>query len=1309
MVFANQAMADITGYSVQELVALSPEQVYALVHPDDRETVRSRHRRRMAGQTVPPRYEFRCLRKDGGVCWLEAHASLIDYAGRPAVQAAYVDITSRKQAEESLRTSEDRYRSLFDNAVLGIYRTTPDGRILAANPALLRMLGYDRLEDLTRRNLEEEGFEAGYSRSFFKELMESRGEVIGLESAWTRRDGTTVHIRESAVAIRDQAGNSRYYEGTVEDISDRKQAEAARKLSHRILEISNRSTMREPMLQQIVLEIRDFTQCENAAIRILDQDGNIPYEACVGFSREFYERESPLSIQRDQCMCIRVIQGQTDSALPFFTPRGSFFMNGTTRFLAAVPAQEKGQTRNVCNEMGFESVALIPIQSNGQIVGLIHVADRRENRVPLSLVEPLEEVAMQLGVAVRRTMAEEALQQSERDKSLILNSTSEMFAYLTPDLRVQWANRIMEEALGLSQEQIVGRRCYELRHQRTTPCEECPLVEAIKTRKPQEAEIHAPNGQVIFLRGFPLLGEDGQITGLVEVGENITARKQAQEAQRKSEERFRAIFENAAAMVGVVDPAGHWLHINQYMIDLLGYSREEFLQMRFHDTVVPEDLDTGEALLEQLLHREVGQCRLEWRALCKDGRVLSADLSVTPLHDEQGNVEALLGVALNMTDQKNAVRALQESEAKFRAIADYTADLEIWTGPDGQLIWINPAIERFSGYTVSECMAMPDFPASLIHVDDRPRMLGLYQQACAGSSGNDVLYRLLRRDGSFLWMSLSWQPLSGLDGEYLGWRSSHRDVTDRVRAEEALRQSESALLAAQKVAHVGSWSWHIPTGRVEWSEEMFRIFGVSKDDFPANLADIVASTIHPQDREAVNRVNEAVITEYRHSPLEFRIVRPDGSIRVAWAEAGELTLDKHGRPLLLTGIVQDITERKRVEEALRKSRERFRSLYESVQAGIIVQRADGTVAHCNRIACEIFGMTQDAIISRTSLDPGWQMITEDGTPVPGEDHPSMVTIRTGKAVRGEVRGLFAGDPQRTRWLLINTEPRFKGDSEEVDEVIITFQDITEQKRAQQRAEQRQAELLHVSRLSTLGEMASGFAHELNQPLSAIMSYGSASLRSVRTAEFDVDRLAANLGHIVAQSGRAGEIIRRIRAFAQRRPLQLGPLDLNGAVREAIDLLGTTIRHKGVELTVDLSEDLPPVLGDSIQIEQVLLNLMRNAIEAMEAVAPPRRRLALRSFAPSNDAIRVTVSDTGPGMSEETAASVFNAFFTTKENGLGIGLSISRSIIESHRGQLWVTSSPGEGCTFTFTLPAALPSSADSSAAVLKDPEAGSTV
>lgn len=1365
------------------------------------------------------------------------------------------DITGREEVEARLRTSEERYRSIFDNAIVGIYRTTPDGRILTANQALVRMLGHDTLESLTQRNLEEAGFEPGYPRTAFKELMESEGKVVGLESAWTKRDGTRLYVRENARAIRDERGHVRYYEGTAEDITEprhthaimstlaetaldllalpseadilgfvcekvktligegivavhsiegdtatirriagldnarteiaerllrvrlvnmptrglseeirghlltgrlhrvegglyelffhnvpksvcetltattelmdayliglrqsrrlfgdvtvlaqkgtqinvqaietlvgqasmalerlqaqeaaetgraelqsvfdsspnailiadlqgniracnhaamdvlgcsgdqivgrnfldfvavqdhiraredmhrvvaqntlksiqysalrangspfvaeastgvirggdgqatalvtiatdvteREWAKAGRRLSHQILEISNQHVMRTPMLRQIVLAIQEFAQCEAVGIRILDKNGGIPYEAYTGFSREFYETESPLSIENDHCMCINVIRGETDPSLPFYTSRGSFYMNDTTRFLATVSEQDKGRTRNVCNETGFESVALIPIRSNDDILGLIHLADSREHRVPLSLVETIENVAMQLGVAVRRAMVEEAL--------------------------------------------------------------------------------------------------------------------------RKSEERFRAIVDNAAAMVAVTDAAGRWIHVNQYMLDVLGYSYEELSQICAEDILLPEDRLRMKEARERLVRGETQQHRVEVRQVHKNGRTAWVDLSVSALHDEQGRVEALLGVGFNITDQKNAVDALQLSERKFRAIADYTGDVEAWIGPDGQPIWLNPAIERFTGYTVAECMAMPDFPAALIHPDDRPRMLMLYQQACAGTSGNDILYRLLRRDGSILWVSISWQPIFGVDGEYLGLRSSHRDVTDRIRAEEELRQSESALRAAQKVAHVGSWTWHIATNRLDWSDEMYRIFGIEKKDFSGDLAELTARAIHPRDRAAVERVNRLVIDERRHSPIEFRIVRPDGSVRTAWAEAGELTLDKDGNAAILTGIVQDITDRKNAQQALAESEERYRLLFDQMLSGLALHEVvydaagnpvDYRFLSVNAAFERMTGLRAGEILGKTVLEvmPGierfwierYARVASTGEPVRFEEFTGALNRYFDVRAYSPRRGQFA----------------------------VVFHDITDQKLAEQREEQRQAELRHVSRLSTLGEMASGLAHELNQPLSAIMSFASACLRSVQKNDFDPQQLAANLGCIVTQSSRAGDIIRRIRAFVQRRPPKFESVDINESIREVQGLLHSNIRSAGVEVVLELARDLPPILGDTIQLEQVLVNLMRNAIEAMEGVAPRRRRLTVRTAARSRDSVTVIVSDTGPGMDEKTMARVFDPFFTTKENGLGIGLSISRSIIESHRGHLSVAPGPEGGCAFTFTLPA----------------------
>jgi two-component sensor histidine kinase len=190
------------------------------------------------------------------------------------------------------------------------------------------------------------------------------------------------------------------------------QAENSLKTSHRFLEIANRHTEMIPLLKEFVAEVKKLSDCDAVGIRLLGEEGNIPYQAYEGFSQRFYESESPLSIKSDQCMCINVIKGTTDPKLPFYTKDCSFYMNGTTQFLATVSEEEKGQTRNVCNKVGYESVALVPIRSGDRILGLIHMADQQEHMVPLDLVNLLEWVAMQLGTAIQRVRTEQALLES---------------------------------------------------------------------------------------------------------------------------------------------------------------------------------------------------------------------------------------------------------------------------------------------------------------------------------------------------------------------------------------------------------------------------------------------------------------------------------------------------------------------------------------------------------------------------------------------------------------------------------------------------------------------------------------------------------------------------------------------------------------------------------------------------------------------------------------------------------------------------------------------------------------------------------
>ena len=367
---------------------------------------------------------------------------------------------------------------------------------------------------------------------------------------------------------------------------------------------------------------------------------------------------------------------------------------------------------------------------------------------------------------------------------------------------------------------------------------------------------------------------------------------------------------------------------------------------------------------------------------------------------------------------------------------------------------------------------------------------------------------------------------------------------------------------------------------------------------------------------------------------------------------------------------------------VRKSTETLReqaALLDLTHDTVFVRDVNDVITYWNRGAEELYGRTRNEAVGKNSHD-----LNQTVFPAPFEDIKAEL-IRTGRWDGELIHTRRDGTKVvvASRWSLQRDgQGRPAGTLE-------TNNDITERKRAEEALQRSQAELAHVTRVTTLGELAASIAHEINQPLAAIVADANACLNWLAADRPDLDSVREALAAIMKDGDRAAEVITRIRALLSRSSVPHEPCDLAGVIREVHPLVRPELGRHGITLEMSLATDVPAVMGDRIQLQQVLLNLLMNAAEAVREVPPQRRRLVVRSTVEDRDdgpwAV-VAVEDAGVGFGEDEAGRLFEAFYTTKADGLGMGLSISRSIIDNHRGRLWATANPDHGATFHLVLP-----------------------
>jgi two-component system sensor histidine kinase DctS len=395
---------------------------------------------------------------------------------------------------------------------------------------------------------------------------------------------------------------------------------------------------------------------------------------------------------------------------------------------------------------------------------------------------------------------------------------------------------------------------------------------------------------------------------------------------------------------------------------------------------------------------------------------------------------------------------------------------------------------------------------------------------------------------------------------------------------------------------------------------------------------------------------------------------------------------KHAPRRLLPAIQRELDEaetrraRRRAEAALRASEERFAKAFEFAPVGMAMVTIDGTTLKVNRALCDMFGYTEDELVDM----PVWRITHPDDMPATFEHMRRLV--------EGEIdrwfleKRYFHKDGhlvwgQSTTWLVRDEDGRARY-------VVSQVQDITEWKRLEEQSRRQHAELAHVLRVATMGETVAQIAHEINQPLASIANFANGLIARLDRDRVDLAAMRTVADEIAGEAVRASEVIRRLRNFLRKSEPKLVHCDANDVVRDALRLVEPDIRQHAIQLDLALAPQALPIEVDRVQVEQVVLNLLRNAVEALAACPDGARHLAVATELCAGHEVTVCVRDTGIGLPEAAGEAIFDAFFTTKCDGLGLGLSISRSIVQAHGGGLWARCNPGPGATVSFTLPSA---------------------
>ncbi|MBF0527996.1 MAG: PAS domain S-box protein [Deltaproteobacteria bacterium] len=1238
----NQAFEKCLGYSRHETIGRTSKEMGLWTDTAERDRIIAA----MTENDPFSQFETKLIRKDGKIINVLFSGAPIDINDEKMIIIIVMDITDIKRAEGEIRKSEKKFRLSIEKMYDGFILVDEKGYVTEWNTACERMLGYSRSEVIGRFIWEiqalviaSESFSperATQVADFFHDGGDKKEEWIfnNLQSVViVTKAGERRNIDYASFQVED--AGLRFFGAVLKDVTETRQAEKLlRESEERFRTVFN--------LAPYPFIITDFQGRHLFANKAFCQA--IGYDESEVIGKTTFELGFVF--------------------LPDQTAREIFYDKGEINLVETMVTNKDGESFHIIYsskiiELGKEHVILTSI---------IDISDRKR------MEEDLRRNELELRSILRTAPVGICL---VRDRVFLhVNDTmTEMFGYTREEFIGQTSRMIYE-----SQEEYerIGRMVH---------------FDGLKTNIfSTEARCRHKSGSLIsIIVRFTTLDPSNEDAGYVAIMLDITESKRAEEALMQTNQFLGALIKSSPLPIVALDYNGLVTFWNPAAEHVLGWRADEVLGFPL-PTITSEKKAEHDAIREHSMHGD-GYTNIEVQRRRKDGSPIHLSVSTAPLRDAQGQITGLISFNVDITERKRAEEALKQTN-QFLETLIQSSPLPILTlDTEGLVTFWNPAAEHVFGWRADEVLGFPHpaIPSEKKEEHDILRARAMYG---GGSTNIEVVRR--KKDGSLIHLSVSTAPLRDAQGQVNGLISFNIDITERKRAEEALRASEAALSEAQAIAHVGHWEYYPVTEELKGSEEYYRIFGDSHR--ADSTREGFYKTLHPDDVAPTMKAARAAYEQDIPYNVEHRIQPAPGIQRVVQSK-GRAIRDDQGRPIRLFGTTLDITERKEIEDELRRLRNFLVNIIDSMPSVLIGVDAEGKVTQWNLEAERQTGFHRENALGK-SLEEVFARLGTEMTAI----HASIRERLTRQGQRKTYQ--LAGE---TRYEDLTVYPLITNG---IEGAVIRLDDVTERVRLEEM-------MIQSEKMLSVGGLAAGMAHEINNPLGGMIQTAwvlqdrltgdlPANLRVAQACGISMDVIKSymerrdipKLLNTMRDSGtRAAAIVQNMLSFARKSESSLQNCRIHEILDHTLDLAATdynlkkTYDFKQIQIIREYADDVLWVRCELQKIQQVILNLLKNAAEAMQesrnhgqmTVAP---RIVIRTVN-EEKFIRIEVEDNGPGMTEEIKKRVFEPFFTTKPvgQGTGLGLSVSYFIItENHGGSMKVESRPGGGARFIIQLP-----------------------